>query len=44
MNSSVTTEKQLAQLDRALDAGTLGDVAGIVGDLSPGDVAYLITS
>ena len=44
MNSSVTAEKQLAQLDRALDAGTLGDVAGIVGDLSPGDVAYLITS
>ncbi len=44
MNSSVTTEKQLAQLDRALDAGTLGDVAGIVSDLSPGDVAYLITS
>ena len=44
MNSSVTTEKQLAQLDSALDAGTLGDVAGIVGDLSPGDVAYLITS
>ena len=44
MNSSVTTERQLAQLDRALDAGTLGDVAGIVGDLSPGDVAYLITS
>ena len=44
MNSSVTTEKQLAQLDRALDGGTLGDVAGIVGDLSPGDVAYLITS
>ena len=44
MNSSGTTKKQLAQLDRALDAGTLGDVAGIVGDLSPGDVAYLITS
>jgi len=44
VNSSVTTEKQLAQLDRALDAGTLGDVAGIVSDLSPGDVAYLITS
>lgn len=44
MNSSVTTKRQLAQLDRALDAGTLGDVAGIVGDLSPGDVAYLITS
>mgnify|MGYP003983023841 FL=1 len=44
MNSSVTTKKQLAQLDRALDGGTLGDVAGIVGDLSPGDVAYLITS
>jgi magnesium transporter len=44
VNSSVTTKKQLAQLDRALDGGTLGDVAGIVGDLSPGDVAYLITS
>jgi magnesium transporter len=44
VNSSGTTKKQLAQLDRALDAGTLGDVAGIVGDLSPGDVAYLITS
>ncbi len=44
MNASVKTEKQLAQLDRALNAGTLGDVAGIVGDLSPGDVAYLITS
>ena len=44
MNSSVTTKKQLAQLDRALDAGTLGDVAGIVSDLSPGDVAYRIAS
>ncbi|MCH1491082.1 MAG: magnesium transporter [Luminiphilus sp.] len=44
MNTSVTTEQQLAQLDRALDAGTLRDVAGMVGDLSPGDVAHLITS
>jgi len=44
VNTSVTTEQQLAQLDRALDAGTLRDVAGMVGDLSPGDVAHLITS
>ena len=44
MDTSVKTETQLAQLDRALDAGTLADVAGIVGDLSPGDAAHLITS
>ena len=41
MDTSVKTETQLAQLDRALDAGTLADVAGIVGDLSPGDAAHL---
>jgi len=44
VDTSVKTETQLAQLDRALDAGTLADVAGIVGDLSPGDAAHLITS
>ena len=44
MDTSVKTETQLAQVDRALDAGTLADVAGIVGDLSPGDAAHLITS
>ena len=44
MDTSVKTETQLAQLDRALDAGTLADVAGIVGELSPGDAAHLITS
>ena len=44
MDTSVKTKTQLAQLDRALDAGTLADVAGIVGDLSPGDAAHLITS
>ena len=44
MDTSVKTETQLAQLDRALDAGTLADVAGIVGDLSPGDAAHLLTS
>jgi len=44
VDTSVKTETQLAQLDRALDAGTLADVAGIVGDLSPGDAAHLLTS
>ena len=44
MDTSVKTKTQLAQLDRALDAGTLAGVAGIVGDLSPGDAAHLITS
>jgi len=44
VDTSVKTETQLAQVDRALDAGTLADVAGIVGDLSPGDAAHLITS
>ena len=32
MDTSVKTKTQLAQLDRALDAGTLADVAGIIRD------------
>ncbi len=44
MNTAVKSQKQLARLDRALNHGTLGDVAGILADLSPGDVAHLLSS
>ena len=44
MNLPATTDSKLARVDRALHSGTLGDVAGIVGDLSPGDLAHLMTS
>ncbi len=44
MNLPATTDSKLARVDRALHTGTLGDVAGIVGDLSPGDLAHLMTS
>lgn len=44
MNTSVTAHKQLAKLDRALSAGTLVDVAGVLAELSPGDIAHLLSS
>ena len=44
MNLPASTDSKLARVDRALYTGTLGDLAGIVGDLSPGDLAHLITS
>ena len=44
MNTAVKSQKQLARLDSALASGTLADVASIVSDLSPGDVAHLISS
>lgn len=44
MNTAVKSQKQLARLDAALNSGTLGDVAGILADLSPGDVAHLLSS
>jgi magnesium transporter len=39
-NFSVKTER----IDVALRAETLVDVAGILADMSPGDVAHLISS
>ena len=44
MNTAVKSQKQLARLYSALASGTLADVASIVSDLSPGDVAHLISS
>ncbi len=44
MNTVVKSQKQLARLDRALTAGTLADVAGVIAELSPGDVAHLLSS
>ncbi|MDA9368472.1 magnesium transporter [Flavobacteriaceae bacterium] len=44
MNTAVKSQKQLARLDRALTAGTLADVAGVIAELSPGDVAHLLSS
>ncbi len=44
MTTAIKSQKQLARLDQALNSGTLADVAGIVSDLSPGDVAHLISS
>ena len=44
MTTAIKSQKQLARLDQALSTGTLADVTGIVSDLSPGDVAHLISS
>ena len=40
----MSSQRQQARIDRALGSGTLGDIAGILSDLSPGDVAHLISS
>lgn len=44
MNTAIKSQKQFARLDQALSTGTLADVAGIVSDLSAGDIAHLISS
>lgn len=44
MNRAIRSQKQLARLDEALSQGTLADVAGILGDLTPADTAHLISS
>ena len=44
MEISVKTEQQLERIDSALETGTLGDIASIIGELSPGDVAHLLSS
>ena len=44
MNLSSHISSKAERLDLALRSGALGDVAGIVADMSPGDVAYFITS
>jgi len=44
VNTAIRSQKQLARLDRALTAGTLADVAGVIAELSPGDVAHLLSS
>ena len=44
MNSSRHFPSKVERLDLALRSGALGDVAGILADMSPGDVAYFIAS
>ena len=44
MNSSANFPTKTERLDIALRSRTLGDVAGILAEMSPGDVAYLISS
>ena len=44
MNSSRRISSKAERLDLALRSGALGDVAGILADMSPGDVAYFIAS
>jgi magnesium transporter len=44
VNRAIRSQKQLARLDEALSQGTLADVAGILGDLTPADTAHLISS
>ena len=44
MNSSSHFPSKVERLDLALRSGALGDVAGILTDMSPGDVAYFIAS
>ena len=44
MNSSSHFPSKVERLELALRSGALGDVAGILADMSPGDVAYFIAS
>ena len=44
MNLSSHISSKAERLDLALRSGALGDVAGILADMSPGDVAYFVTS
>ena len=44
MNSPANFSAKTERIDVALRAETLVDVAGILADMSPGDVAYLISS
>jgi len=41
---SVKTEQQFERIDSALETGTLGDISSIIGELSPGDIAHLLSS
>jgi len=41
---SVKTEQQYERIDSALETGTLGDISSIIGELSPGDIAHLLSS
>ena len=44
MNSPVHFPTKTERLEVALRSGTLADVAGMLAEMSPGDVAYLISS
>ena len=44
MNSPANLSAKTERIDDALRSETLGDVAGILAEMSPGDVAYLISS
>jgi len=44
VNSPVHLPTKTERLELALRSGTLADVAGILAEMSPGDVAYLISS
>ena len=44
MNSPANFSAKTERIDDALRSQTLGDVAGILAEMSPGDVAYLISS
>ena len=44
MNSPANFPTKTERLELALHSRTLGDVAGILAEMSPGDVAYLISS
>ena len=44
MNSPVHLPTKTERLELALRSGTLADVAGTLAEMSPGDVAYLISS
>jgi len=44
VNSPANFSAKTERIDDALRSETLGDVAGILAEMSPGDVAYLISS
>ena len=44
VNTATNVQKQLSRVDRALRSGTLADIAGVISEMSPGDVAHLINT
>ena len=44
MNTAVNSQRQQARIDQALNSGALNRIAAILADLSPGNIAHLLSS